>query len=397
MDIKESELQVQAVDFFKNKEKFHLLNHAVQAYMPEEKEMLFNPEKWGKDQYLQKLKKDFYNFRKIIKTTHKRLCRKIKGVRKDLGETVKMDVLKLHADLLMAYPDKIEPKAETVILEDFYTGNKVEISLDPSLNPMENAEKFYKKYRKLKKRVTLCNEHLEKLGIHEYFIEEQLLFLDDIDLENTEELEQLIFSIAEYIRKSPGDNRVFSVSDREKLYRIFSGLSEKFQTLYSCTDLRIKEKSSRRKKGASQAKKGAARGVPLLKEYTGLAGLSVLIGSGSVQNDFLTFKVARKDDLWFHARGIPGAHVIARISGMNIGEETAEYQNIIDVCSGLAAHFSKASTNSRVTVQYTLKKHLRKTRDLPPGMTLVPKEKTITVKPLCPDEDQIRKLRPSFS
>lgn len=391
--IKDFSTDHSAFEYIADNNSFNSMVECINEYMPEENLLLFNPDKWSRDQFLLKLKKEFYDYKKVLKSSFKRLLRKIKGVQKDLKETDKMENLKLHADLLMAYPDKAEPKAESVNLENFYTDEVVNVTLDPSLSSIENADKFYRKYRKLKKRLTLCNKNLDRLKNDEFFIEEQLLFIDEITFEDSEGIEQLVLSTAEYIKKSSRDNRVFTLNDREKIYRISCTLFEKFPDHYRCFDFKIPEISKRKKKGSPAKFKKAGTSIPTLKEYTGIENVSILIGSGSLQNDFLTFKVARKEDLWFHAREIPGAHVIARISGKNISEESEDYKRIIEICSGLAAYFSKASTNSRVTVQYTLKKHLRKTRDLPPGMTLVPKESTVTVKPFCPENEKIRSIK----
>ncbi|MGA8535506.1 MAG: NFACT RNA binding domain-containing protein, partial [Candidatus Tumulicola sp.] len=111
-------------------------------------------------------------------------------------------------------------------------------------------------------------------------------------------------------------------------------------------------------------------------EFRTRAGSRIVVGRSPSENAEVTFKVARPNDLWFHARGIPGAHVIlAR-------DDRAEPPlQDIEAAASLAAHYSKAKASAKVPVDYTLRKHVRKQRDGAPGLVWYTNAKSITTAP----------------
>jgi len=111
-------------------------------------------------------------------------------------------------------------------------------------------------------------------------------------------------------------------------------------------------------------------------EYLTPSGSRILVGRSPIENADLTFRVARPNDLWFHAQKIPGAHVI-----LQRDDRTEPTDADLDTAASLAAYFSKARTSSKVPVDYTLRKHVRKQKDAPPGLVWYTHPQTRFVRP----------------
>jgi len=119
-------------------------------------------------------------------------------------------------------------------------------------------------------------------------------------------------------------------------------------------------------------------------EFRISGGLTVLVGKNNRQNDYLTLKVARPEDLWLHVKDLPGSHVIIRSQGQGEIPEAA-----LREAAQLAAYFSQARHSGQVPVDYTLRKHVRKPRGAKPGMVIYDQQKTLYV---TPDENIIKDL-----
>jgi predicted ribosome quality control (RQC) complex YloA/Tae2 family protein len=121
-------------------------------------------------------------------------------------------------------------------------------------------------------------------------------------------------------------------------------------------------------------KAGSARAAPY-REFQSLRGRAILVGRGADRNDELTFQVARGNDLWLHARDVPGAHVVVPLAGgASLDEET-----LVDAAT-LAAHHSNARGEAQVDVSYTLRKHVRKPPRTRPGLVTLSEAKTMRVR-----------------
>jgi predicted ribosome quality control (RQC) complex YloA/Tae2 family protein len=106
------------------------------------------------------------------------------------------------------------------------------------------------------------------------------------------------------------------------------------------------------------------------------------VGRNNRENDELTHRVARPEDLWFHAQGVPGSHVVLRRSG----RKDHPGKRILELAAGLAAHFSRARHSGTVPVIYTQRRYVRKPKGAKPGLAAVQREKTIFVAPLSPEQ-----------
>ena len=101
----------------------------------------------------------------------------------------------------------------------------------------------------------------------------------------------------------------------------------------------------------------------------------ILVGKNNKQNDYLTFKVAQKEDIWFHVKDMQGSHVILMKNGH------VPSQEIINQCASIAAYHSKASQSSNVAVDYTITKYVKKPNGAKPGMVIYTNQKTVNVQP----------------
>ncbi len=136
-------------------------------------------------------------------------------------------------------------------------------------------------------------------------------------------------------------------------------------------------------KPRSAAQKRSAGPEP--RRFVSSEGLQILVGRDNECNDHLTLHLARSEDLWLHAEGFPGSHVVIRMQGRTGG---VPRQTLVEAAK-LAAYYSQARTHGKVTVSYTLKKHVRKPRKSPPGLVTISNEKSIVV---TPDKSLIAKL-----
>ena len=135
--------------------------------------------------------------------------------------------------------------------------------------------------------------------------------------------------------------------------------------------LKISDKKNEKKKVTDGAK---------LRELLIDGKYKVLVGRDSKSNDMLSIKIANQNDYWFHARGLPGSHVVLRVDDVKVGVP----KNIIKNAAQIAAFYSKAKTAGTAPVSYTLAKFVRKKKGMEPGKVLIEKEKVLLVRPEIP-------------
>lgn len=121
---------------------------------------------------------------------------------------------------------------------------------------------------------------------------------------------------------------------------------------------------------------------PLVLHY---GDIEILVGKNNVQNDYVTTRLARNNDVWFHAKDIPGSHVIIR----NHQEQRELTTDVLDFAAHLAAYFSKSRYSALVPVDYTLKRHVHKPNGAKPGRVIYENQKTIYI---TPDEEAIQQI-----
>ncbi|KAF2955563.1 NFACT family protein [Marinitoga sp. 38H-ov] len=246
-----------------------------------------------------------------------------KKLKKEENELKDIPILEKHGRLLQAYLYKFKEKTDNIIVDDWESGEKVKIYLNPLKTPNENLQIIFKKVHKLKSK----EEHLkERLSITKDMIDYLYQLWQSIDLvEDIETLQEI----------------------KEEM------INEKL----------ITEKTSK--------KKIKKESKPYEFEYN---GFKILVGKNNIQNDKIT-READREDIWMHAQGIPGAHVIIKSNKQDVPEDVLLY------AAYLAAKYSKGRFSSKVSVDYTQKKHVWKPKGAKPGMVHYNNFKTLYVEP----------------
>lgn len=253
---------------------------------------------------------------------------KLKKQERELLATDNAEIFRQKGELLNTFLNQVPNDKSNVTLENYYTNEPIEIALNPALSPVQNAQRYFHRYQKLKQAVKFLGEQIAKT-------KETIHYLESVEsnLENAD---------------------VVEIADiREEL----------IQTGY------IKQKYRNKKQKMLPPEK-----------YQAEDGTIILVGKNNLQNEQVSFKLSRRGDLWFHVKDIPGSHVL--ITGnTNPSDET------ITFAGELAAYFSKARYSNLVQVDVLDVKKLHKPTGTAPGFVTYDREKTIRV---TPDESVIK-------
>ncbi len=246
----------------------------------------------------------------------------------DLKKCENRETLRIYGELLKANLYNIEKGSSVARVPNYYSENMeiVSIPLDIALSPANNANKYFKEYKKT------------------YTAEQTLKELTEKDREEIVYLESVLDSI----------ERSTTLSD---IAQIREELSEAGY---------IKSTTNRNKKPTPQNQ---------FKEYFSEEGYKILVGKNNRQNDYLTTVAADKSDLWFHVKNTSGSHVIVFSGGKSVSDST------ILKAAMLAAENSKAANSSNVAVDYTPVKYVKKPNGAKPGMVIYTTNKTVYVTP----------------
>lgn len=265
------------------------------------------------------------NLQKLIHTNIERCNKKEKILENTLEDCKSKEDFKVKGDLLTSFIYSFKKGDKSITLQNFYDENlpDVEIKLNPNKSPSENVQIYYKKYNKLKKAEEEAYIQLEKN-------EDELKYLNSV-LTN-----------------------ILNADSYDEIEEIKNELME---TGY----LKFK-KSSQKKKNKSK---------PL--HFISSDGIDIYVGKNNLQNDYLSLKFANKNYMWMHTKDIPGSHVI--ICSNDVPDNTLEEAAI------LAAFYSKAKTSSKVPVDYTLVKNLKKPNGAKPGMVIYHTNYTMYTEP----------------
>jgi len=284
--------------------------------------------------------------KKILHNQRERCRRKVELLHQELTVAEEAGRYRLHAELLLTQQNSVTRGQQSVELENYQAGEGAEapvlvnVPLDPRFDAVENANRLFHKYHKLRRAVALIPAQLEQNAAELATIEQ---FLVDLDLaENPAEVQLVKAEV-----QSAGYMR--------------AARSEKLRP------------AARGKQGKSKRPVAPGGGVPLSRQSA--EGFPILVGKNSRQNEDVTFQHASGNDLWLHARGVPGAHVIIKASGREIPRAT------IEQAARLAAYYSQARGSTSVPVDYTLQRHVRHMKNGGPGMVVYVHERTIYAEP----------------
>lgn len=254
------------------------------------------------------------DLRRIVSTVLERNVKKYDLQLKQLKDTEKKDKYRVYGELINTYGYNLEPGIKSFEADNYYTGEKITIPLDPDLTPSENAKKYFDRYGKLKRT-------------------EEALTLQTAETKS--EIEHLE-TIAASLDIALQENDLTEIKEE------------------------LAEAGYIRRKGGK--KKKELKSKPF--HYVNRDGFHIYVGKNNYQNDYLTFKLASGNDWWFHAKQIPGSHVIVKSEGRNLTDRTFEE------AGALAAFYSTGREQDKVEIDYVLKKEVKKPAGAKPGFVV---------------------------
>ena len=257
---------------------------------------------------------------------------KLKKQEKELQATENAEEFRQKGELLTTFLHQVPNDQDQVVLDNYYTNQPITISLDKALTPNQNAQKYFKRYQKLKEAVKYLTELIEETKATILYLESVETVLNQAGLDEITEIREELIQTG-FIRR------------------------------------RQREKIQKRKKP---------------EKYLASDGETIiLVGRNNLQNEELTFKIARKEELWFHAKDIPGSHVV--ISGnLNPSDE------VKTDAAELAAYYSKGRLSNLVQVDMIEVKKLNKPTGGKPGFVTYTGQKTLRV---TPDSEKIESMK----
>ena len=269
------------------------------------------------------------DLRRLVQNHLERSQRKRILQEKQLADSQKKEKYRVYGDLLNTYAFQVPPGADSFVAENFYDDNKpLRIPLDKNLTPAENAKKYFDRYAKLKRTELAVGQELEKTVQEEAHLASVLTALELA----TEESD-----LAEI---------------REELAA--------FQYV----------KRQRSPKGKRPQK---IQSHPL--HFRSSDGFDIYVGKNNYQNEELTFKVASGSDWWFHAKGMPGSHVIVKANGQELPDRCFEE------AAALAAYYSKGRDQDKVEIDYLQRRNVKKVNGAPPGFVIYHSNWSMMAKP----------------
>ncbi len=268
-----------------------------------------------------------FDLRKIVNTALERASKKYDLQEKQLQDADKKDIYRVYGDLLNTYGYSLKGGESSFTAENFYdNNNEITIPLDKNKSAKENAKKYYDKYAKLSRTTkALSEEILKTKGDIEHLQSIQTALEVSSDDESLSQIRQELVDFG-YIKKH------------------------------------------------SSSKKQKITSHPY--HYISSDGYDIYVGKNNYQNEELTFKVATGNDWWFHAKGIPGSHVILK---SNNEEELPD--RAYEEAASLAAFYSKAKDADKVEVDYIQKKNIKKVAGAAPGFVIYHSNWSMVVTP----------------
>ncbi|MBQ5952275.1 MAG: NFACT family protein [Lachnospiraceae bacterium] len=273
------------------------------------------------------------DLRHLAETAQSRVVRKLDLQRKQMADTESREKDRLRGELLTAYAHEVPAGASSVTLNDYNTGKDVTIPLDPTLSANENAARFFARYQKQKRTFDALTQQLAESEAQ------------------AEHLDSILTSLS--LAETEQDLKEI----REEL--VASGYA---------------------KRTASGKKEKALKPRPL--SFKTSDGFELLVGKNNLQNEEVTFRLSSPSDWWFHAKGVPGSHVILRSAGREVSDAAMEE------AAALAAWFSKLRGSAKADVDYVLRKEVKKVPGARPGYVIYHTNYSMTVTPGLPGREE---------
>lgn len=255
------------------------------------------------------------DLRKIVQTALERNYKKYDLQVKQLKDTEKRDKYKVYGELINTYGYELKGGEKELKCLNYYTNEEIRIPLDTQLTARENSQKFFDKYNKLKRTYEALSELTE---------------------ETRREIEHLE-SISTALDIALKEDDLVQIKEELMEYGY------------------VRRRSAGSKKPKITSK-------PF--HYLSSDGFHIYVGKNNYQNEELTFKIASGNDWWFHAKGIPGSHVIVKAEGKELPDR------VYEEAGALAAYYSKGRNNDKVEIDYIQKKHVKKAAGGAPGFVI---------------------------
>ena len=282
----------------------------------------FYSERSGADRMKQR-SNDLFKF---VVNLADRISRKLDIQRQELARSTERDVLRVKGELIHANLWMIEKGMTSVVLENYYNDCKpIEVKLDPRLSPNQNAQHYFSEYRKADTAERMLKQFIEKGEAELSYIE----------------------SVFDLLSRARTDDEVIAI----------------------CEELVAQGYLKNHRKNNQKPVKLAP------KEYISTDGFRILCGRNNIQNDKLTFKDSRKNDIWLHTQKIHGSHTVIVTEGREVPESTIQQAAVV------AAYNSKGRESSLVPVDYTEIRNVKKPSGAAPGKAIYEHYKTAYVRP----------------
>ncbi|HXY53986.1 MAG TPA: NFACT family protein [Nitrospirota bacterium] len=264
----------------------------------------------------------------VVRQARSKVERRITALSEDLRSADRADEYRQAGELILSHIGQLATGMKHAELAG-YDGRMVAVRLEPQRSPAQNAERYFKKYKKAKAGREIISTRLQHS-------QEEASYLKSVSID---------------IDHAP---------DREGLVRIHS-------------ELVVRRYIMQRGNGANAAR-SEPKGVPIRKILC--LGWEVLVGKSALGNDYITTKLARPDDLWLHAEGMPGSHVLIRNPG-----RTDIPEDVFMKAASLAAFYSKGRKAAKVPITYAHARFVKKPRGAKPGLVVLLERKVIMAAP----------------
>lgn len=277
-----------------------------------------------------------HDVRRIVVSNIERCIKKSDIQQKAIKDTEDREKYRLYGELITANIYSIDPSSTKLVTQNYYEEGmpEIEIPLDPLLTPSENAARYFNRYNKAKRTYAATIIQKEQNDA-------ELLYLE---------------SVLSAIDASDDDSDISEI--RREL------INEGY----------IRQKKQDKNKNVKKTK-------PL--HFVSSDGFDIYAGKSNIQNDELTLRFAESNDIWLHTKNIPGSHVIIKCGEKTVPDRTIEEAAVI------AAYYSKAKDSTKVPVDFTLRKYVKKPNGSKPGMVIYVQNRTAYVDP---DESLVNRL-----
>lgn len=274
---------------------------------------------------------------RFLQNERSKNAKKLEKLRETIQEAQAADEYRMLGELLTASLHLMQKGDKAVEVVNYYDEamKSVRIELDPQLTPSENAQRYFKKYAKLRNSLTVVEAQVGATEAELVYIDTLLAQLDQASLVDIEGIRDELVEQG-YLRERGAGKRGGKKKKTDK---------------------------------------------PLLTCYTSKEGVPIYVGKNNIQNEYLTNRLAQPNDTWLHTKDIPGSHVVIRAD--KFGEST------LSEAALLAAYYSQAKSSSQVPVDYTLIRHVRKPNGAKPGFVIYERQKTLY---MTPDEQAVKAM-----